>query len=308
MKIVANFPREIPVDARFPVVTLGVFDGVHLGHQRILATLADVAAGRPVAAITFDPHPRSVLGPPKRARLLTPIPERLELLRGWKLDAVAILRFDQQIAQTPYDEFVRRYLWDGLRARHLVLGYNVRLGHGRRGDRDRLAALGKEIGYEATFVEAVQLDGAPVSSTRVRDALDAGDVQSARRLLGRAYALAGTVVRGTGRGRVLGMPTANLELHPEKLVPANGVYAVRAHVGGHVYGGALNIGVAPTLREDGTRTVEVHLLDYTGDLYGARLHLELHARLRDERRFASPEELVGQVRQDIEAARRELAR
>ncbi|MFQ5599447.1 MAG: bifunctional riboflavin kinase/FMN adenylyltransferase, partial [Candidatus Krumholzibacteriia bacterium] len=212
----------------------------------------------------------------------------------------------QQVARMSYVDFVRGVLLRGLGARHLVLGYNVRLGHERRGNRQRLAALGDKLGYELTIVPPVHSGNEVVSSTCIRHRLDAGDVEGAARLLGRPYTLQGTVIRGTGRGRVLGIPTANLELHPDKLVPANGVYVVRARVGSTRHGGALNIGVAPTFQAGGGRSVEVHLLDYTGDLYGSRVHLEVLRRLRDERRFDGPDALVDQVRRDIEAARAAL--
>jgi riboflavin kinase / FMN adenylyltransferase len=261
----------------------------------------------PVAVVTFDPHPRAVLGPPKRARLLTPLDERLELLAQWPVAAAVVLRFDQRIAALSYVDFVRDALLGGLGARRLVLGHNFRLGHERRGDRDSLTALGRDLGYEVTFVPAVVVGGEPVSSTRIRHRLDAGDVEAAADLLGRPYTLSGTVVRGSGRGRGLGIPTANLLVHADKLVPATGVYAVRARVGSVQFPGALNIGVQPTFQAAGApaavRSIEVHLLDYTGDLYGASVRLELVAHLRDERRFAGADELVQQVQRDLDAVR-----
>lgn len=306
MKVFANFPHEVPPVPEFSVVTLGVFDGVHRGHQEILRRALAAADGAPLAVVTFDPHPRAVLGPPKHARLLSPLSERLRLLDDWPVAAAVVLRFDQAIAQIGYREFVREALVDRLGARHLVLGYNVALGQGREGNPERLQALGAEIGCRVDIVEAVEHEGEPISSTRIRHGLDGGDVESARAQLGRPYGLEGTVVRGTGRGRVLGIPTANLELHPEKLVPGNGVYAVRVLVGATRHYGALNVGVVPTFEGSGERSVEVHLLDYTGDLYGARVRLELVAKLRDERRFAGASALVAQVEQDCQAARQRL--
>lgn len=307
MKVFANFPHEAPPEPEYRVVTVGVFDGLHRGHQRILERAVEVADGLPLALVTFDPHPRSVLGPPKRARLLSPLPERLQLLARWPLAAAVVLRFDQSIARLSYREFVRDALVERLGARRLVLGYNVALGHERRGNRASLEALCAEIGCAVDFVEAEEHEGKPVSSTRIRHCMDEGDVEGAAAMLGRAYQLEGTVVRGSGRGRVLGIPTANLELHPEKLVPANGVYAVRVHVGPAHHMGALNVGVVPTFAGSGERCVEVHLLDYTGDLYGARLRVEVVARLRDERRFSDGEALVAQVRKDCRAARELLS-
>jgi riboflavin kinase/FMN adenylyltransferase len=232
--------------------------------------------------------------------------ERLELLGRWPIAAVPILRFDQSIAATDYREFVQRWLLTGLGARHLVLGWNVRVGRDRQGDRQHLEELAQQLSFELTIVDAVEADGEPVSSTRIRHLLDRGDVEAAARYLARPYSLSGAVVRGSGRGRVMGTPTANLAVDPEKLIPANGVYAVWAHLGAHRYRGAMNIGVAPTIRHDAARLVEVHLLDYTGDLYGAQLQLDLVARIRDEQRFDGPEALVQQIQADIEASRRLL--
>lgn len=308
MRVFANFPHELPQHAEYAVATVGVFDGVHRGHQSILRQAVHEAReeAAALAVVTFDPHPRAVLGPPKRARLLSPLEERLELLAQWPVDAVAVLRFDQQVARMSYVDFVRRVLVDGLGVRRLVLGHDVAFGHDREGTGERIAALGQELGYGVTDVPALEAGGEPVSSTRIRHALDAGDVATATALLGRPYALVGTVVRGSGRGRPLGLPTANLELHPDKLVPADGVYAVHADVGNQRVQGALNIGTAPTFETSGKRSVEVHLLDYTGDLYGARLRLECVERLREERRFAGPDELLAQVRQDLAEVRRLL--
>jgi riboflavin kinase/FMN adenylyltransferase len=306
VKVLRDFPRTPAGGERYPVVTIGVFDGVHRGHQAILSAALGAAAGRAVAVVTFDPHPRAVLGPPKPHRLLSPLGERLDLLGRWPIAAVAVLRFDAAIAQQSYRQFVHGALVDGLGARCLVLGYNMRLGHAREGTPERLTALGQELGFEVVLVPAVDVDGEPASSTRVRRALDAGDVAAAARLLGRPYALRGTVVRGAGRGRTLGVPTANVEIPAEKLVPSNGVYAVWAQLGVQRFPAALNIGTAPTFVDAGQRSVEAHLLGYAGDLYGSRLELELVSRLRDERRFDGPDALAAQIQADLEAARRAL--
>jgi riboflavin kinase/FMN adenylyltransferase len=304
LKVYANFPHDLPVAPPESVVTLGVFDGLHVGHQRILETALAIAASRPVVVVTFDPHPRAVLGPAKHNRLLAPIPERLELLAAWPLGAVAILRFDQSIASQSYEDFVRTALVDGLGARHLVLGHDMRLGRGREGTPERLAALGAQLGYGLELVPAVQVDGETVSSTLIRHRLDAGDVAGVARFLGRPYALGGTVVRGRGRGRALGIPTANLDVGADKLIPADGVYAARVRCGGAVRAGAVNIGVLPTFGAGARRSVEIHVLDWEGDLYGDRLRFDLLQRLRDERRFESPAALVAQIHADLEAVRR----
>ncbi len=306
MKVFANFPHELPSAPIYRTVAIGVFDGVHRGHQAILGAALATCDPEAVAAITFDPHPRAVLGPPKRARLLSPLGERLELLAAQGLGATAVLRFDQQLASMSYVEFVHRLVVLGLGARRLVLGTNVSLGHQRQGNTERLRRLGAELGFEVESVPAVEVAGGPVSSTRIRHLLDAGQVEDAAELLGRPYWLHGAVLRGSGRGRALGLPTANLQLHAEKLVPANGVYAVRVRVNGHLCLGAMNVGVAPTFVDLGMRSIEVHLMDYTGDLYGVELRVECVARLRDERKFSGPEELLAQVQDDLALARDRL--
>jgi riboflavin kinase/FMN adenylyltransferase len=297
-----NFPHQKP-DGDYPVVTLGVFDGLHLGHQQLLKIALERAAGRRLAVVTFDPHPRAVLGPPKRHRLLSPLAERLQLLERWPIAAVAVLRFDRELAAMQYDDFVREFLVGALHARHLVLGFNLHLGFERRGTPERVAALGEELGFEVTRVGAVEVDGEPVSSTRIRHLLDEGRVEDAWRLLGRPYDLSGPVIRGAGRGRTLGIPTANFTVPEDKLLPANGVYVVGARVGDRLLRGALNVGLVPTFGTGGGPSVEVHLLDFDGDLYGHRLQVHLLHRLRAERAFRDAGELVAQIRRDLDLAR-----
>ncbi len=303
MRIYSNFPTEPPDRPEYPVVTVGVFDGLHRGHAHLIETALASAAGRPVALVTFDPHPRAVLGPPKHHRLLTPIAERLDHLRRWPLAAVAVLRFDATVAQQTYAQFVRGSLVELLGARLIVLGYNLRLGHQRQGTTERIAELGREVGFEVSVVAPFELDGVPVSSTRIRDLLDAGEVREAGVLLGRAYELRGKVVPGAGRGRGLGFPTANLQMPAEKLVPSSGVYAARASVGGRRYPVALSIGSAPTFGEAAAPSVEAHLVDFDGDLYGAELRVELVERLRAQQRFATPAALASEIARDVERVR-----
>ena len=307
MKVLRDFPHVPAPEPAYPVLTIGVFDGMHRGHQRIFERLFEVAAGRPAAAITFDPHPRAVLGPPKPHRLLSPLDERLALFAQWPLAAAVVLRFDRAIASLSYVEFVREALVRQLGARHLVIGFDTRLGNDRAGTPERLIELGAQLGYAVERVEPVAVDGEVVSSTAIRHALDAGDVEVAARALGRPYRIAGTVVRGRGRGRGLGIPTANLEVPVEKLVPANGVYAARARVAGANWAAAVNIGVAPTFAGEGGRSVEAHLLDFDAPIYGEHLELDLRARLRAERRFPDAAALVAQIGADIAAVRQVMS-
>jgi len=303
VKLYANFPHQSP-EAIYPVVTLGVFDGLHLGHRALLEAAFERAAGKPLAVVTFDPHPRAVLGPPKRHRLLAPLAERLQLFSHWPVAAVAVLRFDRDLASMHYRDFVRELLVRAFGAEHLIIGFNLHVGFQRQGTPERIIALGEEFGFEVTRVPAVEVDGETVSSTRIRHLLDEGKVESAWRLLGRPYDLAGTVIRGAGRGRAHGIPTANLEVAEEKLIPANGVYAIGARVGDRLLRGALNIGVAPTFGSAAARGVEAHLLDFDGDLYGHRLHVHVLRRLRAEQAFSNPSRLVAQIHRDLDAARK----
>lgn len=288
-----------------PVVAIGNFDGVHLGHQALVrAAVADArACGGAAVVLTFDPHPVRVLAPERAPRTLFTLGQRAEILAALGVDAVAVLGFDASVAALPPEQFARDVLVGKLGARVVVVGERFRFGRARAGDAAHLASLGGELGFRVHTVPAVVLDGLPVSSSRIRKALARGDVDDAARLLGRVFFIDGRVVRGDGRGRSLGVPTANLEVQGETL-PAAGVYAGRARAGtpGADWPCVVNLGERPTFG-GGTATVEAHLLGFLGDLYGAELRLSFVRRLRDERRFAGEQELVAQIRRDIEAAR-----
>jgi riboflavin kinase/FMN adenylyltransferase len=293
-----------PSDARPCALALGVFDGVHLGHRAILA--AAVARAREAhltaVACTFDPHPLEILNPERAPLPVCTLEERLELFAGSGVDGAVVLAFTPALAAVEPEAFVKDVLVDRLRAREVVVGFNHRFGRGARGDARLLVTLGARYGFRAHLVPALTVDGVTVSSTEVRAALQRGDVDRAARLLGRGYSLPGTVVAGAGRGRTLGFPTANVEVDRPPLVPA-GVYACRARLAGALHPAVVNVGVRPTFGGQ-TLAVEAHLLDFKGDLYGARMILEFVAHLRDERRFPSVEALASQIRDDVVAARR----
>ena len=267
-------------------VALGTFDGVHLGHRRVLD--AALAAGPTPTVVTFDPHPRVALG--YGVELLVPLERRLELLSEAGIEETLVVDFDLELAQLPPEAFAERVLRP-LGTEVVVAGSNFRFGRGRAGD----LALLERLGFDARPVPLV--DG--VSSTRIRDLLRAGEVDRAAKLLGRPAELAGTVVAGDARGGTLGFPTANLRPEPELLVPGFGIYAGAAD--GHL--AAISIGTNPHYGGD-ERRIEAFLLDFAGDLYGKRLTLELWRRLRDEQAFGSEAELIAQIDRDVEATRR----
>ena len=267
-------------------VALGTFDGVHLGHRRVLD--AALAAGSTPTVVTFDPHPRVALG--YGVELLVPLERRLELLSEAGIEETLVVDFDLELAQLPPEAFAERVLRP-LGTEVVVAGSNFRFGRGRAGD----LALLERLGFDARPVPLV--DG--VSSTRIRDLLRAGEVDRAAKLLGRPAELAGTVVAGDARGGTLGFPTANLRPEPELLVPGFGIYAGAAD--GHL--AAISIGTNPHYGGD-ERRIEAFLLDFAGDLYGKRLTLELWQRLRDEQAFGSEAELIAQIDRDVEATRR----
>ena len=287
-------------------VTIGKFDGVHLGHQALVRRTLEACAddGLDCVVVTFAPHPRTVLTPERPHTPLTTRAERFALLERLGVRHILELPFTRDLAAQPPEAFVRDFLLP-LHPRHLVVGHDFTLGRGRSGHPELLRELGLGLGFAVEQVPAVMARGEPVSSTRLRRSLAEGDVAVAQRLLGRPYALTGTVAHGEGRGRHLGFPTANLE-GAATLLPANGVYATRALCGGRRFDAVTNIGRKPTFGGD-RLTVESFLLDAGGDFYGQDLRLEFLGRLRGEQRFADADALSRQIAADVAAARSLLA-
>lgn len=301
MRIEEELARAAP--AQGSIVTVGVFDGVHRGHRHLLERSIARARERGLAAVvvTFDPHPRQVLRPDNDVTYLTGLRERVRLLGEAGVDGVAVATFDREVAELPartFVELLRRHL--GMRG--LVVGPDFALGRGREGDVAFLTALGQEQGFFVEVVPPFTLQGEVVSSTRVREALVAGDMGRAARLLGRWPRLAGQVVKGDERGRELGFPTANLDLNSHLLIPADGVYVSRAHALGQALASVTSIGRRATFGE-GPRLVEVHILDFEGDLYGQELAIDILERLRGQARFPSVADLVAQMHKDVAQAR-----
>ena len=285
-------------------VTVGNFDGVHRGHQALVS--AAVARARETSglsvALTFDPHPARFLQPERAPAALTTLPQKEELLAGLGIDRLAVLPFDASVAELSPEAFARGVLREALGARDVVVGESFRFGRRREGDARRLADLGERLGFSVHALPVVLEQGSPVSSSRVRDALGQGNVSAARALLGRPYFVDARVVHGAGRGRTIGVPTANLAPDNEVL-PAPGVYAGRCRLpGGEIRAAVVNLGYRPTFG-GGHLALEAHLIGFAGDLYEAHLRLSFHERLRDEQRFPGKDALVARVLEDVARAR-----
>lgn len=307
----AEFPR-----LQNAVVTSGTFDGVHLGHRKILQRLQEVArqSGGPSVVITYWPHPRLVLAPPpshpdpKPLHLLNTLEERIEKLAEYGIDYLLIVPFTREFAEWTSEQYIRELLLDKVGTSKLVIGYDHRFGKNREGSFEYLRQHAAEYGLEVEEIPREDVDAVGVSSTRIRRALEAGDVATAARYLGYDYPFTGTVVRGQQLGRTIGYPTANIRCEEAlKQVPGRGVYAVMATTAaGTRHPAMLNIGVRPTVGGSPQETVEAHLLDFDGDLYDQPLTVQFVARLRDEQKFSGLDALKAQLAQDAEAARAHL--
>jgi riboflavin kinase/FMN adenylyltransferase len=306
---VVRWPGQEPVSHGCAVVTLGVFDGVHVGHAAILARVVGEARARHCRSgvVTFDRHPAALLGDAPQPAI-TSIEHRIRLFEALGLDLCVVVEFTERVAAMGADEFARAVFHDLLQARLVVLGRDGRFGRGREGDADLCRRLGADLGFGVETVAPVRIDGARVSSTAIRSAIRRGSFALAQRLLGRPYSLYGTVVRGAGRGWELGYPTANLDVHNEAM-PPEGVYAAWAFTNGEAIPSAVSIGRRETFSAERANRllVEVHLLGRSDDLYGRDLEVRFVRRIREQRRFATPEELSAQIARDVEACREALA-
>lgn len=290
------------------VVTLGTFDGVHRGHQALVARALQTARAQtvPAVAYTFDPHPAQVVAPRYAPQMLQALDQRVAHLKRHGIDMVVVEPFDETFAAVAADDWVERYLWQRLRPVRVVIGFNFTYGRERGGNPEQLRRMGAKLGFGVDEVEPVKIGPIVASSSRVREFVLEGNVEAASELLGRPFALTGRVVEGDRRGRELGFPTANLSPDAE-LIPAHGVYASRVSRLEDVSGGPAapaitNVGMRPTFRGQFV-TVETHLLDFDGDLYGQRLKVELVGRIRGEQRFDGIDALKAQIQADIQTAR-----
>ncbi len=287
------------------IVTVGTFDGVHLGHQKIIASLVAEARKKDLAAtlLTFDPHPRKVVQPDAPMALIQTIEERAQTLETLGLDYVVVHPFTRAFAQLSAEEYVKEILVDTLNVAHIIVGHNHRFGKNRGADFADLERFGVQYGFDVTQISAKLIDDVSVSSTKIRRALLMGDLNKAHQLLGRPFQLMGKVVLGNQKGRTMGFPTANLvPNNPEKIIPKNGVYAVVVSIHGAKHLGMMNIGTNPTVNGQNT-SIEVHVINWDGDLYGQTIDVSLIDRLRDETKFDSLDKLKAQLEKDKESIR-----
>lgn len=291
------------------MVAIGVFDGVHRGHQRILSQALDAARGSESMAtvVSFDPHPEAVLHPTAGPRVLTPLRRKIELLGSMGLDELIVIEFDLPFAGLSPEEFCLRVLSTRLRARAVLVGANFRFGRGGTGSVEDLRRHGAEHGFDVSAVPLESHRGETISSTRIRVLLDEGKVAEAAALLGRPHRLEGDVVGGAGRGRTLRAPTANLAPAKEAAIPGQGVYVTRARTaGGAMFPAVTSVGTNPTFEQDDEIRIETLILDFDGDLYGSWLGVDFLERLRDQEVFPDATTLAERIREDVEAARRYL--
>jgi riboflavin kinase/FMN adenylyltransferase len=287
------------------VVTVGTFDGVHRGHWQLLERVRETAerAALPSVLVTFDPHPLAIVRPDQAPELLTTPAEKIEVLAESGMTYMALLRFDKTLASYSPERFVREILIARYAMRQLVIGYDHGFGRGRSGDVETLRRVGAQEGFEVEVVPAVSSGNRAISSSGIRALIADGDVTGAGLALGRPYSVRAAVVRGDGRGRTLGYPTANLKVrHPSKLIPKAGIYAAKAMLRDRTVNGVVHIGPRPTF-PGAEATIELHLFDFDEDIYGAELALLLCSRIRDVQRFADIESLVGAMAADARAAR-----
>ena len=288
-------------------VTLGNFDGIHLGHQALIKNAVADAKRLAVrsAVLTFEPHPLRVLAPNRAPKMLLTHKDKMQLLQSLGVDCVVIQQFDRSFAAIPAEEFVRKYLSERLRAKKVWVGKDLRFGKGRGGDIDKLRAWGTQLGYEVGIVEPVLVCGERVSSSRIRELIGAGEVAAVQPMLARYYFVSGKVVSGHRRGRELGFPTANIASRAE-IVPRDGIYATLFHLGEKILPSVTSVGLNPTFGA-GPRTVESYILNFARDIYGEPVKLSFVARLRDEMNFASVASLIEQIHVDVAGAEKILA-
>ncbi len=286
-------------------LAIGVFDGVHRGHQAVISTSADHAAasnGTPVV-VTFDPHPEKVLRPQAAPHLLSATEHKIALIRALGVEHLLIITFDKQFAATEPEDFVQKLVIQSKPLQEICVGHEWSFGKNRRGNLDLLKKLGAKFNFDVVGIPPVKINGAVVSSTAIREAIEKGDLAKAAEMLGREYTILGTVTRGDNLGKKIGFPTANLSAHSEQF-PPNGVYVAEARIDGELYRGVINLGIRPTVSSGKSeRVLEIHLFDFNRDIYGHDVEVRFLKFLRSEKKFQDLDTLVQQIRQDVEQAR-----
>lgn len=298
--------NELSSGSRKVCVAIGVFDGVHLGHQQVIRqTIADAQQHEAISVVvTFDCHPNSIVAPERTPALIYPLPKKLRVIESMGIATTLLIHFDRAFSQISAEEFIRHLTRDFKNIHSICVGSNFTFGHKRQGNVELLKKLGEELKFAVHGLSAVALDDERVSSTRIREAIRNGSLDAASQMLGRAYTLTGKIVEGDKLGRKLGFPTANLDV-TGLVPPPNGVYAAHAKFASQTYRAVVNIGVRPTLQSSTPRLqVEAHLLDFSGDVYGQEMELAFVEKLRDEQKFPSPEALKLAIEKDIEAAKK----
>ena len=286
-------------------VTLGTFDGLHVGHQDILKVLIEKATKCNCRnfVITFEPHPRLVLSKENGIKILTPLDEKVEVFEKYGVENLLVISFTKTFAEQTSEKFIEDYIINKVGAKEVIIGYDHKFGKNRDGDESTLRELAEKHNFGLTVAQAKTVDGETVSSTKIRKALHNADLEKVNSFLGRKYILIGEIVKGAGRGRSLGFPTANVELDDKnKLIPQRGVYAVSCNVGGEILNGVMNIGLRPTFENLEDPVIEVNLFNFDREIYNETIKIEIHKRIRDERKFNSKEELINQIENDKKEA------
>ena len=282
------------------VLTIGTFDGVHIGHQQILKQLrssADSIGGETIL-LTFHPHPRLVLQTDNKVKLINTIEEKAKILEKFGLDNLIIVPFDKRFSQMSPEQYIQSFLYKNIGPSRIVIGYDHRFGQNRSGGIDTFRNMSKDLGFEVEEISAQMINQITVSSTKIREALENGEIVTANQLLGHRFFLSGKIVPGRKVGRTLGFPTANVECSsPYKLIPANGVYAIEANLTGEIFHGMANIGNRPTF-DNGEKTIEAHLFNFEGDLYDREIELYFHKFVREEIKFSETSDLKSQLEED----------
>ena len=307
---VFNSLSEVKKDKN-TVITLGTFDGIHLGHRKIIDGVIRRAENLNARSflITFDPHPRSVVSKEHAIKLLNTLQEKIDILDDLKIQNLLIINFSKEFSQLSSEEFFKNYIIDKIGLKEIVIGYDHHFGKGRGGDEHTLREMGREYDFDVTKVDAVDINSTSVSSTKIRKALAEGNIKLANSFLGRYYSFQGYVIKGDGRGRSLGFPTANIKLKDEnKLLPAIGIYAVELILENEKHFGLMSIGKRPTFYNNGQLTTEIFIFDFDKDVYDKEVTVKVLERIRGEEKYSSPEALVAQMKKDKEVGMEIMSR